>query len=123
MAATDQEDDRLDCYYKRFTPVLTLNERQEDLAFYKVNRGPKFLAFAQEAEKRKGFARDLYIDLMRWAYYNGNIAYLNPRKLGLMQFSEEERVFMDLFGNYKDRVCETFSKAKRFLQTQCPELM
>ena len=119
--AGEHGHDTLDCYYKRFTPVLTLDEPQETLCYYKVNQGAKFIAFAQEPEQRLGFARDLYIDLMRWAYYKGSIAYLNPHKMGLMQFGEEEKVFKDLFGNYKDRVCATFAKTKRFLEANCPD--
>jgi Domain of unknown function (DUF4365) len=118
-AAAGQKHDRLDLYYKRFTPVLTKDEKQEDLCYYKVSAGSKFIAFARESEKRQGFARDLFIDLMRWSYYKGSISYLNPRKLGLQQFPEEEMVFHDLFREYSERVCETYSKTKKFLEEHC----
>lgn len=36
---------RLDCFYKRFTKVLTSTTKQEDEDFYKVNDGTAFLAF------------------------------------------------------------------------------
>jgi len=117
--AVAQEDDNLDLYYKRFTPVLTKDEKQEDLFYYRVSRGHKFIAFARESDKRQGFARDLFIDLMRWSYHKGTIDYLNPRRLGLQQFPEEDTVFHDLFREYKERVCVTYSKTKKFLEEHC----
>ena len=119
-AATEDKDERLDCYYKRFTPVLTSDRhRQKDLWFYKANRGSKFIAFAHEEEKQLGFARDLFIDYMRWAYYKGSIVYLNPRILGLNQFDEENLVFGDILGEYRDRVCITYAKTRGFLEEYC----
>ena len=120
-SATDGIDDRLDCYYKRFTQVLTSNEPQERLVFYKANRGARFLAFADETNRRQGFARDLFIDYMRWTYYKGTIAYLNPRTLGLNQFPEGNRVFRDLLGEYSQQVCETYLKTKPFLDQYCAD--
>lgn len=115
-AATDEKDEHIDCYYERFTPVLTTDAQQKDLFFYKANEGSKFLAFAREKERKQGFARDLFIDYMRWAYYKGSIAYLNPRTLGLNQFDEENAIFVDLFNEYKERVCITYAKTRRFLE-------
>jgi hypothetical protein len=116
--AVDGVDDRLDCYYKRFTSVLTSTETQEQLVFYKANRGAKFRAFANDSNQQ-GFARDLFIDYMRWAYYKGTIAYLNPRTLGLNQFPQENMVFDDLLGEYRQQVCETYLKTKQFLDEYC----
>src|SRR5260370_9753942 len=117
-ASGQSEDDVLDCYYKRFTPVLTMEEKQEGLWFYKVNRGLKFIAFAKNPVGQ-GFALDLFIALMRWSYYKGNIAYVNPRMLGLTQFPEEGTVFPELFRDYKERICDTYSKVKQFLDIHC----
>jgi hypothetical protein len=108
-----------DLYYKRFTPVMTLGQDQDADPYYKVNRDAKFIAFLDDTERRQGFARDLYIDLMRWQYYKGSIAYINPRKLGLLQFPEEARVFRDLFKDYKEQVCTTYAKTKAYLDANC----
>ena len=118
-AATEERDEQLDCYYKRFTSVLTSNDQQQDLDFYKANCGSRFIAFAREDEKMQGFARDLFIDYMRWAYFKGSIVYLNPRTLGLNQFEEENTVFGDLLEMYREAVCNTYAKTRGFLEEYC----
>lgn len=109
------------CFYKRFTPILTKeNEKQESNYFFKVNRGVKFIAFKNSKKKMQGFARDLYIDFMRWQYCKGSLAYLNPRKIGLKQFPEDEdTIFGDLFKEYKNRICSSYRKIRKFLDNQC----
>lgn len=116
---TDKTAEVLDLYYKRFTVVLTMDQPQDQDPFYQANRGMRFIAFADEEDKRKGFARDLYIDLMRWQYYKGSIAYISPRKLGLLEFNEEDSAFNDLFNNYRKQVCSTYAKTKKYLQEKC----
>lgn len=116
---TNAGDERLDCYYKRFTPVLTTEKKQEELDFYKVNNGTSFIAFAHPDERRLGFARDLFIDYMRWSYYKGSITYLKPRTIGLNQFEGEDAVFIDLLGEYRERVCLTYIKTRGFLEKYC----
>jgi len=118
-----------DCYYKRFTPILTTQKRQDEEYFYKVSDGRNFLAFKDQANKTQGFARDLYVDLMRCSYYKGSISYISPRTIGLQQFPNEEFVFQDLIKEYQENVCRTYIKTRRFLeqlclnyQTQSPEL-
>jgi hypothetical protein len=108
--------DEMAMYYKRFTTVLTGTTKQEDEKFYRVNDGPKFRAFADEKKRTNGFARDLFIDLMRWSYFKGSIAWMNPRKLGLQQFPEENNIFEEFIEIYKKQICETYSKAKPFLE-------
>lgn len=108
----------MNCYYERFTPVLTEVDEASKLSFYKVNDGAKFLAFKDEDKKIGGFARDLYVDYMRWNYYKGSITYLNPRRIGLQQYLEKEEgvIFGDLFVNYKDKICATYRKIKPLLE-------
>lgn len=119
QTATDSSEQRLNCYYKRFTPVLTTSIKQKQLAFSKVNDGTSFIAFAAPTEKAGGFARDLFIDYMRWSYYKGSITYLPPQTIGLNQFPDENAVFVDLLQDYKDRVCLTYAKTKSFLEQYC----
>ncbi len=99
-------------YYKRFPPVLTGTSKQEAEHYYRVDNGVKFRAFADEEKRTKGFARDLFIDLMRWSYFKGSIAWMNPRKLGLQQFPEENNVFEEFVETYKKQICETYSKQR-----------
>jgi hypothetical protein len=107
---------QLDCFYKRFTPVLTTTRTQEQEDFYKVNEGTIFLAFADRQSRRFGFARDLFIDLMRCSYYKGSISYISPRTLGLEQFPEENAVFGDLFKEYRENVYTTYAKTREYLE-------
>lgn len=107
---------KLDCFYKRFTPVLTTNRTQEQEDFYKVNEGTTFLAFGDQQSKKYGFARDLFIDLMRYSYYKGSISYMSPRTIGLEQFPEEDAVFIDLLKEYHVNVYRAYAKPKEFFE-------
>jgi hypothetical protein len=111
-----RKEEVLDCYYKRFTEVLTTRAKQEDFDFYKVNNRSAFIAFAQPEERRLGFARDLFIDLMRCSYSKGSISYISPRTLGLEQFPEEGAVFGDLFEEYHENILRTYAKTRKFLE-------
>jgi hypothetical protein len=114
------QPDSMAMFYKRFTHVLTRDVNQKDERFLRVDdNGVKFRAFADEQGKTHGFARDLFVDLMRWTYFKGSIAWLNPRKLGLNQFSEKDNVFRDLMQDYKTQICETYLLAKKYLEELC----
>lgn len=116
-SGSEDNESRLDCYYKRFTPLLTQNEvpDQYDYAedFFKVNEGSDFLAFRQEGAL--GFARDLFIDHVRWSYFRGLLSYPDPSNMGLNQFPSNA-VFKDLYKDYRDRILHTFAEMKKFLQ-------
>lgn len=111
-----QQGGQLDCFYKRFTPVLTTNTTLEQENFYKVNEGTTFLAFADQQSKKYGFARDLFIDLIGCSYYKGSISYISPRTIGLEQFPQEETVFIDLLKEYHENVYRTYAKTKKFFE-------
>jgi hypothetical protein len=106
---------QLDCFYKRFTVVLTTPRTQEQENFYKVNNGTAFLAFADQQSKKYGFARDLFIDLIRCSYYKGSISYISPRTIGLEQFPDEDTVFGDLLMEYHENVYASYAKTRHFL--------
>lgn len=116
---SDDHGGQLDCFYKRFTPVLTSTRKQEEEDYYKVNDGTTFLAFADKDTKKYGFARDLFIDLMRCSYSKGSISYISPRTIGLKQFPEEDAVFGELFEEYREMVCRTYEKTRNFLDDLC----
>jgi hypothetical protein len=115
------EEGNMDCFYKRVTPTLTTNKKLEDQFFYKVNKGSAFLAFADSDAHAYGFARDLFIDLMRCAYHKGSISYISPRSIGLEQFPSDNAVFGDLFEVYQETIVETFKKTKNFMDKLCKE--
>ncbi|MDP8242103.1 MAG: DUF4365 domain-containing protein [Candidatus Celaenobacter antarcticus] len=112
----DKGKEQLNCFYKRFTPIITGDTLLKDYAyydkFYKVNYEDSFIAF--KTPGAYGFARDLFIDYVRWCYYKGSISYPNPRTLGLLQFPEDS-VFTDLLKTYKERVCTAYDKTKVYL--------
>ena len=110
---SSDQGEKIDCYYKRFVRVLTTPASQEDEFFYKVNDSATFLAFANQESKRFGFARDLFIDLIRCSYYKGSISYISPRTLGLDQFPEEDTVFGELFDEYRENISKTIEQTKR----------
>jgi hypothetical protein len=111
--------DEMRMFYKRFTPVLTGNSPQADERFYRVDIGARFRAFADEVNQTQGFARDLFVDLMRWSYYKGNISWMSPRRLGLRQFPEKHNVFHEFFEAYKPQICETYKQTKEYLEKHC----
>jgi hypothetical protein len=113
---------QLDCYYKRFTPILTTTRSQEQEDFYKVNDGTAFLAFADRQVNKYGFARDLFIDLMRCSYSKGSISYISPRTIGLEQFPDENAVFVDLLTEYQEKVLMTYEKTRGFLEGILPNI-
>jgi hypothetical protein len=118
VESTDgDEAPTLDCYYRRFSPHLTKDEIPEDYDyhsdFYQVNEGASFIAFKRPGWH--GFARDLFIDHVRWTYFTGSIAYPNPRDFGLQQF-EPNRLFIDMFPEYKERIHKTYELTKRLLE-------
>lgn len=109
-------------FYKRYTPILTKPNKSPDFysEFYKVNNGSEFLAFADSAKQTGGFARDLFIDYIRWHYSKGFIMYVNPRTMGLQQFPDREyAIFEDLFDIYKDKVLLNYKSIKPFLEKHC----
>jgi len=117
VQSIDDGQEELDCYYKRFTPILTGDTIPERYAyyadFYKVNEGDSFIAFRHLGAF--GFARDLFIDHVRWCYYKGSITYLDPRAIGLSQFGADG-LFIDLFESYKERVCSVYDKTRQYLE-------
>jgi len=108
------------CYYKRYSPYLTKDFNYNEVKFYssyfKVSDGNKFIAFSDPQNKILGFTRDFYIDFMRCHYSKGNISYINPRKIGLQQFEENNAVFGDLFGEYKEILTLEYLKARTFFE-------
>jgi hypothetical protein len=114
--------ERMDCFYKRFTSELTKEELDRSKInffsdFYKVNKGDRFVAFADEDKKENGFARDLFIDYMRWVYYKGSIAYFDPNTIGLGQFAEDEKykIYKDLFEEYEVEIIKVYAVLTKYL--------
>jgi len=115
---TKPKGESLNCYYKRYTPSLSLNKKLRGDQFYKeffkVNKNNTFLAFKDPAKRTQGFARDLFIDHIRWNYCKGSIAYINPRHIGLNQFYVDS-IFPEFFDKYKVPILETYAKTQSYL--------
>lgn len=112
-------EEKLDCYYKRYTPILTkaieYSAKNFHNEFYKVNNGNSFIAFKDKVNRTQGFVRDLFIDHVRWCYYKGSVTYLDPRALGLEQF-KSEGIFGDLFKDYEEQICSVYNKTGQYLK-------
>jgi hypothetical protein len=87
-------ESRLECYYKRYTPLLDGHASKDDnngtKLFYHVNNRATFLAFDDTQNETGGFARDLIIDYARLSYSKGHIVQLTPRQLGFWPFPDKE---------------------------------
>ncbi len=105
----------LDCYYKRFTPILTGADYKPYTGFFKVNDGDSFIAFKYPDARSEGFARDLFIDHVHWSYHKGAVEYPDPRTIGLNDF-KEGGVFVDIFPTYKTQILSVYNKTKQYLE-------
>jgi hypothetical protein len=115
------ESDSFNVYYRRLTEVLTVSNLPEYLiedqnVYYEVYAKGSFLAFADQTRKEGGFARDLFVDSMRCSYFKGSIAWINPRSMGLGEFSEEHAIFGALFDQYRENLEATYENTKRFIE-------
>ena len=112
---------KLTCYYKRFSRHLTVRDSEIDFQteFYKVSDDNAFLAFADSERKCGGFARDLFIDYIRWIYSKGLLTYPNPRRIGLEQFPEgvdKSIVFVDILKPYLSEIRKAYSHTETLLK-------
>ena len=112
---------KLTCYYKRFSSPLTVGDFEIDFkaGFYKVSDHNEFLAFADLERKCGGFTRDLFIDYIRWTYSRGLLTYLNPRRIGLEQFSEgidKSIVFVDILNPYLPEIRKAYRHTEALLK-------
>jgi hypothetical protein len=117
QGATDDGRPELVCYYKRYTHLLTVKEIEANYSFstdyYRVSDGSSFIAYLECGIQ--GFARDLFIDHVRWTYHKGSIAYPDPRSFGLKQIPVEG-FFIDLFPSYKEQILLIYERTKKYLE-------
>jgi len=106
-----QED--IDCYYKRYIPILHGKEKEKDALFYKVNNKNNFLAFIYTQNFCGGFCRDLFFDHLRCQHNKGMLSGVNPKDLGLTYWKADV-LYDDVFDNYKKQIKETFDKYDKF---------
>jgi hypothetical protein len=109
----EQLDGHLDCYYKRYTPILdghpdSIDETGSE-RFYKVNDGQRFCAFADRENEVGGFARDLIIDYVRLSYSKEQIVQLIPSHLGFWPFQDKKnpdsvRCFGEIVGWHREKI-------------------
>jgi hypothetical protein len=116
-----ESDHNIDCFYKRFTRALTTPNSLDENGFYKVNDGTTFLAFADQESKKHGFARDLFVDTIRVSYYKGYIPPISPRSIGLEEFPENNFVFGEVIQEYREIVCQTYIKTRKYLEVLCED--
>lgn len=118
LFAIRENNGNLTCYYKRFTRFLTIGDLKPPRGFfyrefYKVSKDYKLMAFADDDFRQRGFARDLFVDYIRFKYSQGLVTYLNPRTIGLNQFPEgrkETPFFADIVGPYLKKIQTIYQK-------------
>lgn len=104
---------KIDCFYKRYTPILHNINDEEKEVFYKVNNEGEFLAFVPKKDFYGGFCRDLYIDHLRCQHNKGMLSGIDPKDLGLLNYWEKETLYKGVFDDYKEKIKETFYKYNR----------
>jgi hypothetical protein len=116
MAIEDTASGRVDCYHKRYTPLLDGHTHPDDenrrKLFFRVNSESKFLAFADADKEIGGFARDLIIDHARLSYSKGHIVQLTRGQLGFWPFPDKRepnspRYFREIIGWNLQKIVET----------------
>ncbi|HKI30470.1 MAG TPA: DUF4365 domain-containing protein [Gemmataceae bacterium] len=107
---------RLNCYHKRYTPLLadcaSADDKNGTTSFYQVNNEATFLAFADPEKEIGGFARDLIIDYATLSYSKGHVVQLTPSQLGFWPFPNKAnpdaaRYFGELIGWHRKKIKET----------------
>lgn len=107
------QDKDINCFYKRYTPILHGKEKENDALFYKVNDKNKFLAFVRTENFCGGFCRDLFFDHLRCQHNKGMLSGVNPQDLGLSHW-KADTLYRGVFDNYKKQIRSTFEKYKKF---------
>ena len=105
--------ENIDCYYKRYTPIVHKKARENSEVFYKVNDKNEFLAFKHEKSFCGGFCRDLFFDHLRCQHNKGMLSGINPQDLGLTHWKADV-LYEGVFDNYKEKIKDTLKKYKRF---------
>ena len=119
-----KNNSNFDCYYQRLTPKLHKNDkkkaRQEIQNYkkneiYKANDGSEFRAIIDRGKQDEGFARDLFFDSVRCAYYSGSLKYKAGSEFGLKGW-DKDTTYVTILGEeecpYIDRVEESLDKLK-----------
>jgi len=110
----------IDCFYRRYTPLLTSASNSDDSGeyfegFYKANQGSSLIAFRDKIKRTQGFARDLFIDHVRCSYAKGLVTYMDPESIGLNQF-QPNALFADLFEDYEEQIRFAYEKTGNYLE-------
>jgi len=111
------ENKDINCFYKRYTPILHKKEKENEAKFYKVNDKNKFLGFIHEDNFCGGFCRDLFFDHLRCQHNKGMLSGINPKDLGL-SYWKFDTLYRGVFDDYKKQIRETldkYNKYKKFL--------
>lgn len=103
----------IDCFYKRYTPVLHNTNDEEKEVFYKVNDKNNFFAFVRKKDFCGGFCRDLYMDHLRCQHNKGILSGINPQDLGLNYWNKDV-LYKGVFDDYKEQIRETFCRYNKF---------
>lgn len=99
----------IDCYYKRYTPILHGKIKESDEVFYKVNDENGFLAFIRLENFCGGFCRDLFFDHLRCQHNKGMLSGINPQDLGLTHWKKDV-LYEGVYDNYKKQILETLNR-------------
>jgi hypothetical protein len=112
-------DEILNCYYKRYTPILHESDKPTEEKFYKVYEQNQFRAFVDRAgtnfPKTGGFCRDLFFDHLRCVHDKGMLSGVDPTQLGLSGYSNDQ-LYEGVYNQYKDKMKKTFEKYQKLVK-------
>lgn len=101
-----KDKQEFDCYYQRLTPTLHKKDHRQAIKaiqnyknneMYKVNEKNEFRAIVERGKQDGGFARDLFFDSVRCAYYSGSINHRKAQEFGLKGW-EGNGVYVEILG-------------------------
>lgn len=108
----------LDCYYKRYTPIIHNSAKPTEEHFYKVWKENQFLAFIDRTgadyPKTGGFCRDLFFDHLRCQHNKGMLSGVDPAQLGLSGY-RDGALYEGVYSQYASKIKSTFEKYKKYI--------
>lgn len=120
-----KSNSNFNCYYQRLTPILHKKDRKKaarEIQNYKSNELYKanddkneFRAIVDRNGKDGGFARDLFFDSVRCAYYTGSVKYRDASEFGLKGW-EGDNTYVDILGESDRPYIEKFEESLTSLE-------
>lgn len=103
----------VNCYYKRYTPILHDSAKPTEENYFKVYENNLFLAFHERPGNLQtgGFGRDLFFDHLRCEHSKGMLSGIDPSDLGLEGYRNGD-LYEGVYNKYVPIMKATYEKYK-----------